>query len=74
MDYKRYAIKSPYCGRNQKGDFICRCGECHEIPGETDDRYDYPPELVEKLWQPTDSCYIDLSGSHRKEDEKHGKD
>ena len=29
------------------------------------------PEL---LWQPTDSCYIDLSGSHRKEDEKHGKD
>ena len=28
------------------------------------------PEL---LWQPTDSCYIDLSGSHGKEDKEHGK-
>lgn len=29
------------------------------------------PEL---LWQPTDSCYIDLSRSHGKEDKEHGKD
>lgn len=29
------------------------------------------PEL---LWQPTDSCYIELSGSHGKEDEEHGED
>lgn len=29
------------------------------------------PEL---LWQPTGSCYIDLSGSHGKEDKEHGKD
>lgn len=74
MDSKRYLIMSPYCGRDKRGAFVCRCGGCHEISGKANDRYGYPLDAVVTLWQPTDSCYIELSGSHGKEDEEHGED
>lgn len=37
---KGYSIKSPNCGRDEKGVFHCTCGKCKPLPTEIDEEGD----------------------------------
>lgn len=35
-----YSIKSPNCGRDERGVFHCTCGKCEPLPAEIDEERD----------------------------------